>query len=325
MAAVIPLILVTRADAQSETANEVEFIGLKRWTVQMIRDSMAVHAPGQPLGHCAAVLRMLGFASADAREVRIAGQAPLTVVTLVEPEDSARVRPRPVPADSLDDFAAWSPVTTLFRSDNRAFQVALNLRQAAPDSAREAAVIARARVDEAHVREIWRFLDSHRSEADLRRSLHTLRSDANLANSAVALAILGNFGNRDAVWWALMDAARDVRPGVAATAEQVLNRLVTAEHPRVNWASAVPTLRRLLQGTNVFELPSILNVLTSTEVSPELAPDLLRDGGGDLVLAYMRARYPRDRELAHRFLVQLAGRDLGDNPDAWARWIASLH
>ena len=304
---------------------QVEFIGLKRWTVQMIRDSMAVHAPGKPLGQCAVVLRNLGFPSADAREVRIAGEPALTVVTLVEPEDSARVRPRPAPADSVADLPQWAPATRIFRGDNYAFQVALNLRGFRQDSISQAAEISRRRANESNVRVLWRFLDAHRSQRDLEHALRTLRSDANLANSAVALAILGNFGERDAVWWRLLDVARDVRPGIAATAEQVLTRLVVTNPRRVDWAPAVPTLRSLLRGTNVFELTSVFGVLTTTKISPRLAPVLLRDGGGDLALAYMSARYPRGRDLARRFLIQLAGRDLGDDADVWASWIASFH
>jgi hypothetical protein len=70
LAAAIVLLSGTRpvrAQARPDTAT-IEFIGLKRWSVEMIRDTMAVRAPGQPLGECAVVLQRIGFPSASSAE-----------------------------------------------------------------------------------------------------------------------------------------------------------------------------------------------------------------------------------------------------------------
>ena len=60
-----------------------------------------------------------------------------------------------------------------------------------------------------------------------------------------------------------------------------------------------------------------------TQIDPELAGPLLAHGGGRLVLAYLRAKHDEQRELAHGFLVALAGRDLGSNPEKWENWLRS--
>src|SRR3954464_5099156 len=86
---------------QVETpAGPVEFVGLHRWTVQMIQDSMKVHAPGQPLGHCAAVLRSMGFPSPQALYMTSPDRPPSILVLLVEPQDSDLVHYRPWPTHS---------------------------------------------------------------------------------------------------------------------------------------------------------------------------------------------------------------------------------
>ncbi|HEY8176041.1 MAG TPA: hypothetical protein VIF32_10130, partial [Gemmatimonadaceae bacterium] len=74
----------------------VEVIGLERWTIAMIQDSMAKYAPGESLAShaCAAVLRYkLGFADASATNYLFVTPADTTeqmLVAVVEPQDSAR-------------------------------------------------------------------------------------------------------------------------------------------------------------------------------------------------------------------------------------------
>ena len=92
----------------------------------------------------------------------------------------------------------------------------------------------------------------------------------------------------------------------------------------VDWTPAVPALRALLDGTNLFAHTQLMETLAATRVSPELAPRLLGGGGGAIVLAKVGALDPRARTAAHRVLTQLAGRDLGDDPAAWQRWVATL-
>ena len=54
-----------------------------------------------------------------------------------------------------------------------------------------------------------------------------------------------------------------------------------------------------------------------------LARPLLQ-GGGDLVLAKLRSQGMAERQSSRRFLVQLAGHDLGESPAAWEEWMRGL-
>ncbi|HEX6748926.1 MAG TPA: hypothetical protein VF092_16630 [Longimicrobium sp.] len=314
-----------RAQAAPDTTPDIEFIGLRRWTVQMIRDTMAVKAPGAPLGQCAVVLEAIGFPSASSAEFIRDGHRHI-VVTLVEPADSARVRLRVERPDSSSDRPGWREVDSLFRARNPAFLTAVSLVDVhrAGNEAAERAALRPARGDSADVRRVWAFLDAHRSTRDLEEALWVLATDGNSANLAVAVALLGNFAEHEPAWWALMDAQRSSRGAVAATAIQVLRSMTQRHVPTVDWRPAAASIRALLAGTNVFAFAQTLDVLRTTHVSPGLAVELLGNGNGDLVLAHLGAAEPFLRETTRGFLVQVSGQDLGDDAAAWANWLAGL-
>lgn len=287
----------------------------------MIRDTMAARAPGKPLGECAAILVQIGFPSASSARFVDEGRPPRTVVTVVEPDDSARVKPRPVPTDSFPDRPEWSLATRLFVTHNRDFQAAI--RSYTPGRVRGRGA-GPASADSAVMAGMWAFLDEHHSTDDFEAAIWVLAADANPTNQAVAAAILGNFADRDLAWWTLMDAQRSPHAAVAATSQQILSAMARRALRPVDWAPVLPSIRHLLQGTNVYLFAGTLEILTRTRISPSLASALLRDGAGDLLLAHLASQEDALRGPAHAFLVQLAGRDLGDDPVAWSRWIAEL-
>lgn len=91
----------------------------------------------------------------------------------------------------------------------------------------------------------------------------------------------------------------------------------------VDWAPAAVDLRAILDGTSLDAFTEILEILARTSVSVDLAEDLLA-GGGEMVLAHLRASHPHLRELARRFLVTISGRDYGEDAIRWGEWIESL-
>lgn len=327
---VVGVILITPATLPAQvvetTEGAVEFIGLQHWTIPMIQDSMVVHAPAKPLGQCASVLKQLGFVSASALLRQELDGRQRTIVTVVEPDRADRVRLRIPEGDSLPNAPEWQQGIKIFSEHNRAFQTAIQWRglllQQDTTSIVELLQFAGGRA--AQIQAFWQFLDQHRNQSDLEKALHTLATDRNGANAAVAAAILTNFPDEPRAWWALIDAHRDSREHVAATASQATRGLLMAGPREIAWTPATTALRALLDGTNVFVLEGLLGTLAATKITPELAPVLLRDGGADLVLARLRATDERTRGTAHAFLVQISGTDYGEDSAAWAAWIESL-
>jgi hypothetical protein len=248
-----------------------------------------------------------------------------TIVTVVEPADSARVVLRPA-RDSARDKSEWRDGIAIFRAHNHAFQAALTTveRHRAGDGTALRDAARAAGKDSTFVPAMWRFLDAHRTDGDFRDGLRVLALDGNVANQALAAAILGGFMDRDSAWWSLIDAERSSVDAVAITASQVLVSAVTSRPHGVDWAPAVPAIRHLAEGTNVFLLEPTLDVLARTRISPSLAALVLEPSKSDLLLAFVAAHEPTVREAAHAFLVQISGRDYGYDADLWSRWISSL-
>jgi hypothetical protein len=327
IAVVATLALAPTLRAQAVLQNDslrVELIGLRRWTVPMIQDSLRRHAPqASLLSHaCAAALRAIGFA--DASAVYYApgtggGTQEYVVVSVIEPQDSALVRWRAPFRDTLPAEATAREVATLLARQPRAVQQMLRR----PALLLSTATLAPTDSFLAPALPLRAFLDARRAATVRQRAYRTLSHDGDEANRVAATILLANFADRDRTWWTLVDGLRDRATPVHVAATQLLHGL-TADRPRrVDWAPAASSVRAVLDGTDLFAHDALLAALAATRVSPRLARPLLA-GGGHLVLAKLRSSAPRERALARRFLVQIAGRDLGDEPARWEAWIAAL-
>jgi hypothetical protein len=111
---------------------------------------------------------------------------------------------------------------------------------------------------------------------------------------------------------------------VAATASQAMRGLIAGGAREIDWSPVVPSIRALLDGTNVFVLDVLLSALASTAIDRAHASELLRDGGANLLLARLAAVDVRTRASAHQFLMRISGGDLGEDPAAWAAWVDLL-
>ena len=328
-AAAMLLCATQSAAAQAIRENEqmrLEVIGLKRWTLPMIEDSLRRYAPKDSLmSHaCAAVLReRLKFA--DASVVYYTGtlgdsvMKPYLALTVVEPQDSALIRYRVPFRDSLPPRRAWRAVRAVFEKHNIAFQQAMQRSEflwsdaalVAADSTLRPALPLR------------RFLRAHDTAKDRETALVTLAATGNADDRVVAVLLLANFADSDSTWWSLVEAVRDPAAKVRSTAAQLLTALARRAPRRVDWSPAIPALRALLDGTNLFAHNQLMDVLATTQIDSALARPLLQ-GGGDLVLAKLRSQGMAERQSSRRFLVHLAGHDLGESPAAWEEWMRGL-
>jgi len=303
----------------------VEVVGLKRWTVSMIQDSMAKYSPGDSLhSHaCAAVLRYkLGFADAAATSYRGIGDGEHVVVSVVEPQDSVRARFRPAPFDSAGTRREWSDALAVHARNRRAFHAAIHLYLPRQKSPREP-LPAELRADSADLAQVWRFLESHRSARDYEVARHTLLGDPNFGNRMLAAALLANFPDRDPAWWALVEAMREEDGIVKGVAASILAGLAEHSPRRVDWEPVSPAIHAMLNGTSLFMLPTLLRVLPATGAGPHSAAPFLA-GGGEMLLAYVGAEQPYVREEARRFLAALSGVDHAYDANRWRRWIETL-
>lgn len=320
-----------QAPARYDAAHvHVEVLGLKRWTLDMLRDSVRAKSGGEGLesAACQVVLRdSLHFADALVNSYygyeRDADPADhWLVLKVVEPGDAARVRWAAVARDSFrlvrPTYAAFVGGATDSAGNLYVGRVVNPLQRRAWSAAERARLTPSQRAD---VVRLDRFLAAHRSASDWRTARGVLRDDPVYANRLAAAVVLANFVNRDSTWWSLVDALRDPNEAVRGAAEIVLS---AAPARPVDWTPVTPTLRLLLGGTNVGATQPVMELLVRTRVAPSLAAPLLRDNG-DWVLTHLRAESPAARPAARALLARLAGgRDLGDSASAWQEWIGGL-
>jgi len=313
-------------------SSRVEVLGLHRWTLHILQDSMAHYAPGETLesAACMVILRdSLHFADAyvlhySMSDPRLGAEKSYLIVKVVEPQERQRVQWRRTPGDTWTSLRpSYAPIVlpvTDTAGNVWMGRLMYPLQFYRRDSAQRARVLADTRAGD-DARRLFAYLDAHRSDADWRTAMRVLRKDGFAYNRMVAAMILSNFADRDSTWHALVDALRDPHEAVREAADQVLANLPDRT---VDWRPAAPSLAHLLAGTNLPAMGTVFAALRRTQVDPALAKTLLR-GDGEWLLTHLRAEYPGAKSEAHELLVQLAGgKDLGMSDAAWRKWIRSL-
>lgn len=327
LVAAAPRVAATQAPAVLENDSlRVEVIGLHRWTISMMQDTLARYAPKSTLltHACAGVIHdVLQFPDAVASyyPAPTTGTKLSIVVTVLEPQDSRFVSYRNDFGAPQPDRPEWAPIASAWREHNDALQMALQVPGLLQSDSTPSAVWLPYVADILPMRvEVRRLADS----AGIERAIRTLDTDGNAINRLAAVVLLTNATQKPETWIALVDALRDVDLAVRETAEQALRGLTAyaALHssPAVDWSSSETSLRFLLNGTNLSAHSALLKALTQTRLDSALGKRLLRAGTG-IVVAKAVSNAPTERAAARALLVHLAGRDLGDSAERWNEWL----
>jgi hypothetical protein len=330
------IVAATPAAAQASyesPAGTVEVLGLRRWTLAMLRDSIKRYVPGQDLHDAACMVTLrdsLHFAEASVNHwlgfTPSAPERSFLSIKAVEPQDKARVkwdtRQRDEYSGLLPDYAGVILPITDSTGAVWTGRFARWFQYYTWDSVAQSNALARApEGSAADAHRVWTLVEQHQSDADRQRALRLLRVDGFWVNRYVAASVLVNFGAQDSTWYALVRALRDPHENVRESAQATLRQLLSH---KVDWKPVAPDLRLLLGGTNLPAIETVFQMLDRTEVSPALASTLLR-GNADWVLDHLASRAPQASMLAHKLLVRLNnGVDLGSTRTAWKKWAASL-
>jgi hypothetical protein len=319
--------------AYDSPKGRVEVLGLRRWTLKMLQDSVRHYVPGQELYDHACMVTLhdsLHFADSYVNYYYSnppGGKSTVFLsIKLIEPQDSGRVqwdtRKRSEYSSLLPDYASVvlaASDSTGMLSQGRILQW---LQFYQRDSLMRAAILEHFSASEGvDARRLWQFLNVRRAESDRRRAIRALESNGFFVNRLVASAVLSNFAANDSTWWALVRELRDPHQAVRNVASGVLKHLP----PRpIDWTPVAADLRLLLGGTNLPAMGTVIEMLDRTAVNPELASQLLRKSA-DWLLATLASEHPEDHPAAHRLLVRLNhGVDLGPARADWTRWASSL-
>lgn len=299
-------------------AGSVEFLGLEKWTPAEIQQRLG-YASSDQLHYCAADLKKkLGFP-----EVAVVGYSEhghrIAVVTVIEPDRAAEVVYRSQPSQHAALSVGWESLKKFAKEPGFLEGGILDYGRNLPGSLADLPWLS-----DGTPQTWWPVLRSYRKKSDLKRAQQILGQSDDSEARAVAAIVLMNFVSEDAAWRSLVSGLRDPNGLVQATCWQALNSLATYHPRKVDWAPAISDLVALLHGTDLFAFQFVLKTLTETKIDTALAGALLGHGGARLVVAYLGANHDEQRDLAHSFLVVVAGRDLGSDPTSWERWLALL-
>jgi hypothetical protein len=309
----------------SEPGVHVEILGLNHWTPSMLRDSLAVHAPGVSIASsrlATALREQLGFRDAIVR--RQPGDSAINVLAIVvEPQDSMRILRRVLSQDTTQSKAPWSSLVEVVRTQLRLLTDVLEAPIQGRAMGLPPTVPIEVRPDSATVRQIWAVLETHDTEEDAVAARTLLSTSPNVYDRLAAVTILSNFERDDTTWHALTGAILDRDPRVRGLALHVLHALRSHAVRHVDWRPAASDLHAILNGAVLASLPAVLDLLVATDVAPDLAGSLLNDGGhGVLILA--GASSPSVRRPSYRFLRAVSGGLEYESPAEWRAWIGDL-
>ncbi len=307
----------------------VEFIGLERWTAPELLEAIQRIDPDQPLHACASTMKsQLGFADAAvtlhfdsySREFLMSDEA-VPYLVIVGVEDRARVRYIHVGTETIDLPEPWQALKSEAEEDFSTLVVAAEMFHSRHDLETLGQRTEFYGIEPTTLDPIWKRIEALAGEQDLLLAQEVLTNDASWSSRATAASVLVNFTEHDAAWHALMSAMIHPEVRVQGAAEAVLKGLIQSERGRpVRWDAARDTLLALLDGTNPFVFPIVLQVLAATEIEPTFGKQLLREAP-DLLLAYVGAEHEVTRESAIDLLEIISGEDFGANPEAWSEWL----
>ena len=332
------------ATIELDSSRTIEIIGLRRWTPEMVRDSLAKYSPDEGLDSDAAAANLrnlLGFADAATSVHTVVfdedDRATITIAVR-EPTDSARVHYAPQSLDTVPQRPVWRALASALLADTtgRLFQVVSAAHLDGPSRLVVDSTIRRRKfthregyafespADSLAAKPFLDSLSRRLSNADFAEAVETIDSSSSGPDRAIAALVLANFPERDQAWRSLLKAAigreqaRD-----AFVAQYALISMSNRAKGPVDWAPVTPTIHDVLDGTALAALAPLAKALAATGASTAQAAAFLANGG-EMLTAYVESDNPDIRDAAHDLLVKLRGQDLGFEPGPWRDWIKTL-
>jgi hypothetical protein len=339
-----PLPVQPLARIELDANRAVEIIGLRRWTPEMVRDSLRKYAPddGIESDATAANLRnLLGFAdAATSIHTVVFDEDEKSTITIAvrEPGDSARVHYAAQALDTVPERAAWRNLAAMFVADSSGRLLPIvagahldGYSRLVVDSTVKRRAFAHREgyefespADSLAARPILDSLARRISNADFGEAVETIDKSRSAPDRAVAALVLANFPERDRAWHSLLRAATGREQARdALVAQHALIGLSDRAARTVDWSPMDSTIHDVLDGTALAALAPLSTALAATGASTGNAHAWLAKGG-EMLTAYVESDNPDIRDAAHALLVKLRGSDLGFEPEPWREWIRTL-
>lgn len=246
-----------------EDGNTIEFIGLKKWTVKQLQDSVRKHDSRGKLGFCAATLKS-NLKFCDASVIFFSKDS--LIITVIEPQDSLLVRRNAYFAGDVRLTREWDTFQEAF--DAKVFEkgLATETRFNSDDSAMSAM--------RKFINEAPSFIKFDTiAFQNIRTALHTnpvpveqlakvIRSNWDAHSRGVAALAMTKFPDNDTCLQSVLYAMNDI--GASTTIVNAIEYFSTILKNRTREIALAPLykeLRPLVNGSNLFAYHDILKLI----------------------------------------------------------------
>jgi hypothetical protein len=303
---------------------KLEILGLKKWNAQTLVDSMKTLAGAKPLHACASQMEYdFGFAEVSVTTYidDIYGTLPYTVVCIIEDNSDGKIKYLCKPEESFNTLQAYSEIVQIIKDDFQIYYIAFQtyglVKGGKRDEARSRISSYKNMTDK--IETFWALLESKNKVSDMNLAFWVLHNDANTINRAIAMAILTNFTEYDAIWWEIMDLQR-TKADTLRNCSWMALQLLKSETRKIDWEPAVITIKHLLNGANLFHFERYIELLKNTKISPQLTERVL-SGSSDILNLYLNTKSDMSRKATIKFIKQISGDENLKTAEECKKWL----
>jgi len=318
----------------------IEILGLRQWTIAMLNDSLRKYQghdlTTQGAHGCAVTLRHdLRFPDAAVMGMESKYGGEYWLITLVEPQDSNRVRPRRLANDTTGGRPEWAEGRRLLRENSELFglisrDVTGEALRKSPNSSRESPAAEQEPANDSgqapilrYQRAVRRWLVARQNRDDFGIALEILRNSPNQYDRQIALIVILPFLDDDRTWTALSQTLVESEGPIQRMGFSLFSSLLASGRRPKDMNAVLPALHAILDGASQFLMPRVMTLLLGMQLDTAHAAPLLKNGG-QMLLAYAGASHRGARGPALELLATLSPRNYGRDVDRWKRWVESL-
>jgi len=314
---------------ETETAT-IEFIGLEKWTIEMVSDSMKKYANGAELNqiYCNSVLDDVGFPSATAISDFKDGKMVVTV-SLIEHQYSDLIQFTDIPKDTLPLNEDWIWINKYFDKYPIKFQLALAAYgdylnrdfESIMDFMDEFSETLKKfgmEIDTTHFGELWSGLEKHNKKSDFKKAKKIILNDANFENRLPAICILANFNHNPESYDLLFHLFRSKNEFNSNFASKVFQTMLNSPVSNLNVLKHKDHLIPLLNGTNIEHFLNVMAFLMNDIYRTRKETKFIILHSERLLTHYLKSDYFKNETM--EILKKLYGEDF-ENRDEWLAYL----
>lgn len=283
--------------------DEVEFIGLEKWTPQMILDSLTnctdttCEIENVYKIYCNACLkRTLPFPSIHATS-RFKNNKKLFVsMSLVEPQYRNLIKYLDFPQKDFPNRNEWASLIKTCNIEDISFQIGVQLYRKLfykkdnnyIDSS--LSVLADEGFDTNSISKYWEIIKNHDKDKDFKNAIYTLENDSNFENRKAAICILLNFIENEQTYSTLFNLFRTHSTDKENDLTSLVFRsFLNSEIPQLDITLLEEALVPLLNGTNIQQFIPIMEFLASVPTINMEARKIILENSKRLCIAYLKS------------------------------------